>query len=448
MAEMCSEYPVAGGQYSWVYILSPRSIRRQFSYLTGWFMIIGILAMGATNSFIGANFVLGMANLTHPDYVIQRWHTVLVAYLFTLLATLVNIFGEKLLNRISKGFLIFNIVAFVVTIVTILACNDNKQPASFVFQDFQNFTGFGAGMAGIIGILQPAFGMCCYDAPAHMTEEIHDASKQAPRAIVMSVWIGAVTGFVFLVAVCFCIGDIETVAASTTGVPLIQIFFDSTNSNVGSCFLASLIVVIDLGCSNALLAEGSRSLYAFARDRGLPFSTAISSVSPTLNVPVVAILVGTVVQMAFVSIYFGTVTGFNTIIAIATEGFYLSYAMPLLVRLISMVNGTHRQLSGPWAMKPVLSAITNGVGLAYLLFACITFNFPSVSPVTSDNMNYTSAAIGAIMFLALVTWFATARTRFSGPEIREVREIVAAGGVSDGSDDNSNEVGGNEKGQP
>jgi len=41
MAEMCSEYPVAGGQYSWVYILSPKSIRRQFSYLTGWFMIIG-----------------------------------------------------------------------------------------------------------------------------------------------------------------------------------------------------------------------------------------------------------------------------------------------------------------------------------------------------------------------------------------------------------------------
>lgn len=44
MAEMCSEYPVAGGQYSWVYILSPKSIRRQFSYLTGWFMIIGMLS--------------------------------------------------------------------------------------------------------------------------------------------------------------------------------------------------------------------------------------------------------------------------------------------------------------------------------------------------------------------------------------------------------------------
>jgi choline transport protein len=41
MAEMCSEWPVAGGQYSWVFILAPKSIRRQLSYLTGWFMIIG-----------------------------------------------------------------------------------------------------------------------------------------------------------------------------------------------------------------------------------------------------------------------------------------------------------------------------------------------------------------------------------------------------------------------
>jgi choline transport protein len=39
--------------------------------------------------------------------------------------------------------------------------------------------------------------------------------------------------------------------------------------------------------------------------------------------------------MAFSSIYFGTATGFNTVIAIATEGFYLSYAMLLLVRLFS-----------------------------------------------------------------------------------------------------------------
>ena len=39
LAEMCSAYPVAGGQYSWVYILSPKSVRRGLSFVTGWFMV-------------------------------------------------------------------------------------------------------------------------------------------------------------------------------------------------------------------------------------------------------------------------------------------------------------------------------------------------------------------------------------------------------------------------
>jgi choline transport protein len=72
----------------------------------------------------------------------------------------------------------------------------------------------------------------------------------------------------------------------------------------------------------------------------------------------------------------------------------------------------------------------NFVGLAYLLFACITFNFPSVYPVTSENMNYTSAAIGVIMFIALATWV---RKYFSGPEVEGVRDLVEGrGGDSEG----------------
>lgn len=351
MAEICSAYPVAGGQYSWVAVLAPPSMARGLSYVTGWFMLtgmstpsswgheclclwltmmVGILAMGATNNFIGANFILGQANLAFPAYTIERWHTVLLSYLIALMATAVNIYGPHLLDRISKGILIWNIASFVVVVVVILATNDHKQSPSFVFHDFQNFTGFGTAFTAILGLLQSAFGMCCYDAPAHMTEEMKNASREAPKAIIMSVYIGAITGFIFLISICFCIGDITATAQSTTGVPLIQIFYDSTGSVVGACFLTSLITVIAMVCANALLAEGSRSLYAFARDKGLPFSTVIAKVEPKRQVPVNAILLALAVQMALNSIYFGTLTGFNTVIAIATEGFCkLPISIPL-----------------------------------------------------------------------------------------------------------------------
>ena len=41
MAEICSTYPTAGGQYSWVAVLAPPSVARGASWATGWFMITG-----------------------------------------------------------------------------------------------------------------------------------------------------------------------------------------------------------------------------------------------------------------------------------------------------------------------------------------------------------------------------------------------------------------------
>jgi amino acid transporter len=53
-----------------------------------------------------------------------------------------------------------------------------------------------------------------------MTEEMKDARKDAPKAIIWAVWIGAITGFIFLAAVCFCIVDIDQAVNSPIGVPI------------------------------------------------------------------------------------------------------------------------------------------------------------------------------------------------------------------------------------
>jgi choline transport protein len=241
MAEMCSacveysgmykttqtdfgRYPVAGGQYSWVAILAPSRVARPFSYICGWFMLIGIICMGAVNNFVATNFVLGIAQLNY-GFTLERWHTVLVAYLITIIAAVSNTYLSHILNKLSKAIFAWNLLSFVVCLVSILSTNDHKQSAKYVFSDFQNFTGWNAPYAACLGILQGAFGMCCYDAPSHMTEEIKNARKQAPRAIIMSVYIGFFTGFIWLIALCFCIGDLEATGSTPTGVPVIEIIF-------------------------------------------------------------------------------------------------------------------------------------------------------------------------------------------------------------------------------
>jgi choline transport protein len=282
-------------------------------------MLIGIICMGAVNNFVAGNFILGVAQLNY-GFTIERWHTVLVAYLITWVAAASSIYLPHILNKLSKAIFVWNLMSFVVCLITILATNDHKQSASYVFSDFQNFTGWNAPYATCLGLLQSAFGMCCYDAPSHMTEEIKNARKQAPRAIIMSVYIGFFTGFIWLIALCFCIGDLEATGSTATGVPVIEIIFNSTGNIAGTSTLASMIAIIATVCANSLMAEGSRAVYAFSRDNGLPFSDVFSKVS-SRAVPVHAVLLTAFVQMAFNSIYFGTTTGFNTIIAIATQGF-------------------------------------------------------------------------------------------------------------------------------
>jgi choline transport protein len=206
-------------------------------------------------------------------------------------------------------------------VITILAMNDNKNSASFVFSDFVNLTGFPNSYTAILGLLQAAFGMCCYDSASRMTEEVKNARKQAPRAIVLAVYIGFVTGFVFLVAACYCMGDVDEMASTSTGVPIIEIFYYSTGSNAGATGLAALILVVGFGASNALTASGGRSIYAFARDHGLPFSGWLSKVHESNATPVNGLLAAVGTQMVLLAIYFGASQGFGTVIAIATEGF-------------------------------------------------------------------------------------------------------------------------------
>ncbi|KAL5120851.1 hypothetical protein ACEQ8H_001332 [Pleosporales sp. CAS-2024a] len=426
MAEMCSAYPVAGGQYSWVAILAPSSVARPFSYVCGWFMLIGIICMGAVNNFVATNFVLGIAQLNY-GFAIERWHTVLIAYLITVIAAVSNIYLPHMLNKLSKAIFAWNLLSFVICLITILATNHHKQSAKYVFGDFENFTGWNAPYAACLGILQGAFGMCCYDAPAHMTEEIKDARKQAPRAIIMSVYIGFFTGFVWLIALCFCIGDLEATGSTPTGVPVIAIMFHSTNSIAGTSTLASMIAIIAIVCANSLMAEGSRAVYAFARDNGLPFSQTLSNVSSSRSVPVYAVLLTAIVQVAFNSIYFGTITGFNTIIAIATQGFYLSYLMPLFSRILAHFTGKKTRLEGPYSLGR-WGIVLNMIGFLYLAFVCVVANLPSVRPVDSENMNYTSAATGLVMLLSLVFWITTGRKNFTGPEdgnLLQVGRVVA-----------------------
>lgn len=91
--------------------------------------------------------------------------------------------------------------------------------------------------------------------------------------------------------------------------------------------------------------------------------------------------------------------------------------MALGSRLLGYVTNHRRTLTGPFALPTSMSISLNVLGLLFLLFASITFNFPESYPVTKDSMNYTSAAIGVIGVISVATWVVTGRKHFTGPGV-------------------------------
>lgn len=109
--------------------------------------------------------------------------------------------------------------------------------------------------------------------------EVKKVRTRAPFSIVVSTILNAIMEWAFAILLLYCIGNIDEVTNSNTGLPLIEVYHLATGSKaVAIVFIVAIIIVIFVGLFNAF-ASVSRLAWAFARDRGLPFSGTFAKVS-------------------------------------------------------------------------------------------------------------------------------------------------------------------------
>lgn len=111
-----------------------------------------------------------------------------------------------------------------------------------------------------------------------MSEEIEHASVVVPRAMVTSIILNGALGFGFLIAVLFSMGDMYAALGTKTGYPIIEIFYQATNSKMAVNLMISGIIFSAITSTWGNLAAASRIIWAFCRDNGLPYSSYFSHV--------------------------------------------------------------------------------------------------------------------------------------------------------------------------
>ena len=421
MAEIVSAIPTAGGPYFWSAILAPGKTTSAFaSWITGWFNLLGQVAVTTGITFGCANLISTLATV-QGSYKASAGKTIgIYAALLVSHATL-NTFGVKLLRYLNTTSVVLHSVGVSCFAIAVLAKAPKHQSAKFVFASFNDSTGDPIGWGAraspayvaIIGILLSQYTITGFDASAHLSEETNNAAWNAPIGVLMSVGCSSLFGFFLLISLLFSIQDFPKTLESEVEQPVIQILLDVFGEK-GAIALMTLVILCVWHAGLFSLTSNSRMMFGFARDRGLPHFFA--HVDKRFQSPIRTIWLGATLSFLLAIPSLGSTVAFSAATSIATIGLYVSYALPIAVGMIYHNNFKKGPFNLGFVSRPVAA-----VACLYVTFLIVVFCLPNANPVDSQTLNYTPVAVGIVAFWAFGSWFVWARKWFTGP----IRQIEA-----------------------
>jgi choline transport protein len=245
---------------------------------SGWFAVIGWQAAMASLAFACAQQFEGLIALNVESYVIKGWHGTLFCIAITLFAILWNTLLVRKLPLLEGVIVILHVFGFFAFLV-VLWVMAPKSNAKTVWTDFEDNGNWGSiGLSCLVGLTGPVITLIGADSACHLSEELKDASYVLPRSMVATALVNYTMGFIMTITIMSTLGDIDSIMSTPTGQPYIQVVLNATQSVVGTSILTAVVAVILLFAAVNLVTTSSRQLFAFARDRGLPFSSTLAYV--------------------------------------------------------------------------------------------------------------------------------------------------------------------------
>lgn len=249
--------------------------------MVGWMSALGWVTGCPATAQLTGSLIQGLVLLKNPnaDFV-SLWQFSLLVMLILLLAGGLNIFNTRTLTKVEGIFLVLHVLGYVAFLIIFWVMGKHSSAKS-VFTTFADEGNWGSnGLATLVGITTPLWSFLGPDAGAHMSEEMKDAGSVLPSAMIWATFGNCAFGFTMLITFCFCAGDIDALLNSNSGIPVIQVTYNATKSFAATAILTTLLIAISFVSSANCIATSSRQIWAFARDRGFPFSSWIDHVSP------------------------------------------------------------------------------------------------------------------------------------------------------------------------
>jgi APA family basic amino acid/polyamine antiporter len=331
LAELTAWQPKEGSIYEYTYqLISPFA-----GFLTGWMWIL-------SNTFAGAAVSLGFANYLTALFPIlpANWIAAILCLAFTTL----NFFGIRQ-SALMNNFLVIAKLLILTFFIILGAAYINPT----------NFTPFTPCQLGVLsGAVYIFFAYGGFARVAVIAEEVKDAKRNVPKAILLSL---AISTIVYILVGAVAVGLIGAPKLSDPNQPALTHAINATGNTTavyivsagGLLATASVLLTSVLGVS--------RMAYAMAKRKDIP--QTLSKLHPKYNTPYYSIwIIGTLMALLVLFI------DLTQVVAISTFALLFYYAMANISALRLKVQ---KRLY-PWIV-PVLGIATCLVLLVFILFA-------------------------------------------------------------------------------
>lgn len=386
LAELAGRMPISGYAFQW----TSRLIHSDYGWFVGW---AGLMAF--VPGFTGLNLGLAPILSQRLGIAINSTNILIVTVLLTVSQLLINLAGVKIAARINNvaAFVAELGLSVVLTLILLIVGFITHPVQSPGFLTTSSVTGQDFPVAILLSGLLAIWVLTGFEGAADLAEETRLASRQVPRAVITSLAISIVIGFLMIIALTINIPNL----ADTLGAPVPITYVLQSALGKGGAIVFEAVAMIALYAGGlANMAAASRLVFSLSRDKMLPGSKHLSAVSARTHSPSWALLVIFVLSVALVTV--GTYIAsqaMSLIVGMASVGYYAVYALTIAAVIFSSAKGH----------LPGRSSFSLGRWSTPIRWIALIWSLFVIGELVIPAANHKTALMAGLFFVFAAVWY-------------------------------------------
>jgi urea carboxylase system permease len=336
-SELAARYPISGAIFQW----SSRLAGTDFGWFTGWIMVVGqiltvaaaAIALQAVLPAIWTGFQLvgGPRADSAPLSVTGAQNAVVLGLILLVVTTVINVIGVRLMAVVTSAGVVIEILGVIALVVALFFRGERGPGVVLTTAGFDPHLGAYLP-AWIVSSVMAAYVMVGFDSAGELSEETHAPRATTPRTILRALVVSGIGGLLLILA------GLVAAPSLTDGTLVSGGFASILPARLGDTGGRILLVAVAIAvtvCTLACQTSASRMLFSMARERTLPFSALLGTVSKRTGTPIGTTLVVGVGAAIVLAVNWSQSAVFLALSSLCIGMLYLAYlgvTVPLLVQ--------------------------------------------------------------------------------------------------------------------